>query len=128
MRWIVTLSSALVLSLSVNAAADQQVRTFQGQAGRQPGSTITQGSPSARYQGQVIPGTMAPAQVALATQDQAAAPVPATPAPVAQSAPVVYSPQPQYYYQPVQRRSQGPFARLMELERRKNAWLMSLFR
>ena len=129
MRWIVSLSSTLVLGMAVTVCAEEPLTssTFV-QSYRQPSGVTTQGTITSRYQGQSIPGTSFPAQVAMVTPDQTAAPataVPASPVPIAQPAPVHHT---YIQYQPVQRRSQGPFARLMELERRKNAWLLGLFR
>ncbi len=120
MRWIVSLSSALALGLSVSAQADQPLPTHSSVVRSQVAAANRTAPQSVRHQ--ATPGNVSVAMLDGTT----IAPVPETPstATAVQYTPVYSQPQ----YQPVRRQSGGPFSRIMELERRKNAWLRSMFR
>lgn len=75
--------------------------------------------------------TTRPGAVALQTEAVPAAPVQSTeavpPTPTPESVQVAPVQQHQVRNVPVQRQAQGPFERIMEIERRKNAWLRRTF-
>ncbi len=139
MRWIVPLSSAVALGLSANSMAEPQSNTVPGRYARPQNMDVIRPAPVPPSV-DVIPAQVAliapvetarPAPVAIQTDSVPAAPfqsteaVPPTPAPESiQVAPVQ---QHQVRNVPVQRPAQGPFTRLMEIERRKNAWLRRTF-
>lgn len=138
MRWFVSLSSAVLVSVSASAQADQPLTIPQSSAVRQQTQSAVTVSPSVRSQANlsIRRNAVQVPQVATVTVDEAAtkpAPAPpAPPAPAAEVSPVTTPAQPQAApaarYQPVRRQSQGLFGQIMELERRKNAWLRGMFR
>ncbi len=108
MRWIVTLSAAVVAGMIGAAHADST-----------PNAAVSSAVQTPRVVSRIP--TEPPATVA----ETVTAPSDAR---EIQQAQYVTSSRSGFRPLTVQRRSQAPFTRIMELERRKNAWLRSMFR